>query len=76
MQKSIFRVYKLEEIEAMNYILGKNKGNNEFSKFELEAMSKIDLTNSNVVNICKIIWDNKDNVEKIKTFSEMLEEEV
>lgn len=40
---NIIRLYKQEEIEAMNYILGKDKGNKVFTKFELETMNKIDL---------------------------------
>lgn len=50
----------------MNYILGKSKDNKEFTQFELEAMSKIDLFNRKVVKICKLIWDNRDNEEKVK----------
>lgn len=72
--KKIFRIYKLEEIKAMNYILGKKEGNNEFTKFELECMSQINLLDKKVVNICKIIWANKDNEEKLNSFLQQLKE--
>ena len=59
----------------MNYILGKPANNKVFTKFELEAMSKVDLFNRNVVNICKIIWENRDNEERLEGFLRKLEEE-
>lgn len=59
MEKSIIRIYKPEEMEAMNYILGKDKGNKTFTKFELEAMNKINLFNKKVVEVCKVIWANE-----------------
>lgn len=59
MEKSIIRIYKPEEMEAMNYILGKDKDNKTFTKFELEAMNKIDLFNKKVVEVCKVIWANE-----------------
>lgn len=66
------REYKQEEINSMNYILGKPYDNLTFTKFELEAMSKIDLFNKKVIKICKIIWDNKDNEEKLNQFLKQL----
>lgn len=59
MEKSIIRIYKPEEMEAMNYILGKDKDNKVFTKFELEALNKINLFNRKVVEICKKIWANE-----------------
>lgn len=59
MEKSIIRIYKTEEMEAMNYILGKDKDNKVFTKFELEAMNKINLFNKKVVEVCKTIWTNE-----------------
>lgn len=59
MEKSIIRIYKPEEMEAMNYILGKDKDNKVFTKFELEAMNKINLFNKKVVEVCKTIWTNE-----------------
>ena len=59
-------LYRQEEMESMNYILGKPKNNNMFTKFELEACSKIDLFNRKTVEICKIIYDNRNNPEKIE----------
>lgn len=52
----IIRLYKKEEVNAMNYILGKPQNNNYFTQFELEAMSKINLFNRKVVEICKSIY--------------------
>lgn len=51
----IIRLYKQEEVNAMNYILGKPQSNNYFTQFELEAMSEINLLNRKVVEICKSI---------------------
>ena len=56
----------------MNYISGKPYDNLTFKKFELEAMSKIDLFNKKVIKICKIIWDNRDNEEKLNQFLKQL----
>ncbi len=52
----IIRHYKQEKVNAMNYILGKPQNNNYFTQFELEAMSKINLFNRKVVEICKGIY--------------------
>lgn len=57
--EDIIRLYKQEEIETMNYILGKDKDNKVFTKFELEAVNKIDLFNRKVVEVCKVIWANE-----------------
>lgn len=70
--KAFMREYKQEEINSMNYILGKPYDNLTFTKFELEAMSKIDLFNKKVIKICKIIWDNRDNEEKLNQFLKQL----
>ena len=59
----------------MNYILGKPADNKEFTEFELEGMSKINLFNRKVVNICKMIWDNRDNPEKLERFQQILKKE-
>ncbi len=59
MEKSIIRIYKPEEMEAMNYILEKDKDNKVFTKFELEALNKNNLFNRKVVEICKVIWANE-----------------
>lgn len=56
---NIIRLYKQEEMETMNYILGKDKDNKIFTKFELEAVNKIDLFNRKVVEVCKVIWANE-----------------
>ena len=74
--KQFMRLYKEEELESMNYILGKSKDNKYFTQFELEAMSKIDLFNRKVVEICKLIWDNRDDEEKVKEIGKILKMEV
>lgn len=71
---AFMREYKQEEIDSMNYIFGKPYDNKTFTKFELEATSKIDLFNRNVVNICKLIWDNRDNEEELEEILRKLEE--
>lgn len=70
--KDYMRLYKEEEIDSMNYILGKPLTNKTFTKFELEAMSKIDLFNRKVIEICKIIWENRNNPEKLDQFLQQL----
>lgn len=69
------RLYKQEEIDSMNYIFGKPESNKKFTKFELKAISKIDLFDRKVVNICKIIWKNRNDDEKLEEILKMLKEE-
>ena len=71
--EGLMRLYKDEEIDSMNYIFGKPKGNLYFTKFEVEATSKIDLFNKKVVKACKIIWDNKDNEKELRKLLRILE---
>lgn len=59
-KESIIRLYKQEEIESMNYILGKPENNQVFTKEELIAMNKIDLFDRTVVEVCKNIYKNKE----------------
>ena len=49
-------LYKQEEIESMNYILGKPLDNTIFTKDEIEICSKIDLFNRKTVEMCKNIY--------------------
>ena len=49
-------LYKQEEIESMNYILGKPLDNTIFTKDEIEMCSKIDLFNRRTVEMCKNIY--------------------
>lgn len=67
-------LYEREKLESMNYIFGKLENNNKFTEFELKAISNIDLFDRKVVNICKIIWENRNNDEKIEEILEMLKE--
>lgn len=74
--KNYMRLYKEEEIDSMNYILGKPLTNKTFTKFELEAMSKIDLFDRKLIEICKIIWENRNNPEKLDQFLQQLNIEI
>ena len=49
-------LYKKEELESMNYILGKPLDNTIFTKDEKEICSKIDLFNRKTVEMCKNIY--------------------
>ena len=60
------------ELNAMNYIFGKEKDNKQFSELELNCASKIDLFDIKVVNLCKIIWDNKDDEKRLNKFMDMI----
>ena len=70
--KDFIRLYKQEEIDSMNYILRKPENNSVFTKFELKAMSIIDLFDRKVVEISRIIWDNKDDTKRLEQISNEL----
>lgn len=72
--KGLIKLYEQEEINSMNYILGKPEGNKIFTMFELEAMNRIDLFNRKIVNICKLIWDNRDDEEMLEEIINKLKE--
>lgn len=57
--KQFMRIYKEEEINSMNYVLGKTKSNLVFTKEELELCSKINLFNRKVIKACKDIYENE-----------------
>lgn len=57
--EEFMRLYQKEEIDSMNYILGKSDDNKVFTKFKLEALSKINLFNRKTVEICKKIWERE-----------------
>ena len=54
--ENMMKLYKREELESMNYILGKPYDNNYFTEFELKLLSTIDLFDSKLVEICKKIY--------------------
>ena len=60
--EQFMKLYKQEEVESMNYILGKPLENNVFTKFELELCYKIDLFNRKTVEICKSIYKKEKGV--------------
>lgn len=67
---------KSEEIKIMNYIFSKEENNKYFSELELKCASKIDLFDVKLVNLCKLIWDNKDDTERLESFMEKLNKEL
>lgn len=73
-KNALMRIYKEEEINLMNYILGKPKENSCFTKAELEKMSMINLFDREVVKWAKLIADNKDNEENLAEILSALNE--
>lgn len=67
-------LYKQEEMESMNYILGKPLDNATFTEDEVELCSEIDLFDRKLVNACRIIYENRNNKERLKSFMKILEE--
>ena len=58
-------LYKQEEMESMNYILGKPLDNTIFTKNEIKLCSKIDLFDRKTVEICKKIYEKEGALECI-----------
>lgn len=75
-ENEITRIYKPEEFKIMNYIFSKEENNKYFSELELKCASKIDLFDVKLVNLCKLIWDNKDDTERLESFMEKLNKEL
>lgn len=74
-KKRVEQFRELHEREKrwnMNYVLGKPLDNKEFTDFEVEALSKIDIFDRKLLKVCKVIWDNKDNPEKLEEFANQL----
>lgn len=67
-----YKGFKPIEIKAMNYIFGKDENNKCFTKYEFEAISYINLLNKKVVNLCKIIWDNRNSIERLENIAKQL----
>lgn len=63
-------LYKKEELESMNYILGKPLDNTIFTKDEKEICSTIDLFDRKLVNVYRIIYENRNNKERLKKLYE------
>lgn len=72
--KDFMRMYKQEEIWSMNEILGKPYGNLVFTKFELEACSRIDLFDRKQIKWCKLFWKNRDDEEILNELQSALNE--
>lgn len=54
--KQFVRIYKEEEINSMNYILGKPEKNQIFTKEEVVLFSKIDLFDRTTIEACRNIY--------------------
>lgn len=66
---NIIRIYKPEEMEAINCITGKKMGD-RLSYEELEFVNKFDLFDEPIVKIARIIWkyrNNKKALEQLKS---------
>ena len=57
--EQFMRIYKQEEVNSMNYILGKSENNLYFTKEEMELCSKIDLFDRETIKICKHIYEKE-----------------
>lgn len=64
-RESIKCLYKQEEIESMNYILGKSLDNTIFTKNEIKLCSKIDLFDRKTVGACKHIYEKERKEVKV-----------
>ena len=56
---SIIGKYSTEELNIINYILGKNEKNRVFTKFELGLINLINLFDKKVVKACKCIYERE-----------------
>lgn len=72
--KDYMRLYQQEEIDSMNDILGKEYNNLIFSQEELEFVSKIDLFDRNMIEIAKMIWQQKDKPKMLKIFLKIVQD--
>lgn len=69
----LIKFFEPIEVKAMNYIYGKDENNKYFTEYELESASKVNLFDKKVVKLCKIIWDNRNNTERLEKFIKQLE---
>ncbi len=68
----LIKFFEPIEIKAMNHIYGKDENNKYFTEYELESASKVNLFDKKVVNLCKIIWDNRNNTKKLESEQKLL----
>ena len=71
----LIKFLELIEIKAMNYIYGKDENNKYFTEYEIESAPKVNLFDKKVVNLCKIIWDNRNDTERLEKFIKQLKSE-
>lgn len=57
--EQFMKIYKQEEVNSMNYILGKPEDNLYFTEQEIELCSKIDLFDRETIKICKHIYEKE-----------------
>lgn len=53
--------------------MDKNCKENKITEFEVKSRKIIDFTNKKIVNICKKIWNNRNNDEILNNFEKQLE---
>lgn len=68
----LIKFFEPIEIKAMNHIYGKDENNKYFTEYELESASKVNLFDKKVVNLCKIIWNNRNNTKKLESEQKLL----
>lgn len=68
----LIKFFEPIEIKATNYIYGKDENNKYFTEYELESVSKVNLFDKKVVKLCKTIWDNRNNTERLEKFIKQL----
>lgn len=73
--KRYMRLYKQEEIDSMQEILGKQHDNYYFTRKELDFVSKIDLFDPYMISVAKEIWKQKDNTKMLEIYLRILEKE-
>lgn len=73
--QDFMRLYKQEEIDSMQEILGKQHNDYYFTQEELEFVSKMDLFDPYMINVAKEIWKQKDNPKMLKMYLAILEKE-
>lgn len=76
MEKSIFRIYKPEELKKMNYILGKEDSNLIFTTFELQALNLLDLEDEKIVDIAHKVWKYRFDNEAIDELISLIDGDV
>lgn len=72
---NLMRMYKEEEINAMNEIFDKDENNKVFTREELEFVKDIDLFDRASIKVTKEMWKTKDDTQVLKSYIKILENE-